>query len=158
MLARVKGSNGIVEVYENKVVISRKTATGLLLQGIKGDREIFFADIKSIEFKKATILANGYIQFITNAEMSKNQKVGLLGTSLNAAKDPNAVIIRAFNKQTVADSLKVYEESKRMLEQFKTGRNVSVSPADELRKFKSLLDDGIITRSDFDFKKRDLLK
>lgn len=160
-LVSVKGLNGVVNIYDDRVVISRKTAMGFVFQGIKGDREIYFADIKSIEFKKATMMANGYIQFITNAEMSRNQQVGVLGSKVEATKDPNAVIIRAFSKDTVNRSIEVYETASKILKQFKdnSNRNVnpSISAADEIKKFKELLDLDIITQEEFESKKKELL-
>lgn len=160
-IASVKGVNGIVYVFPDRVVLSRKTALGFVTQGIKGDREIYFNDIKSIEFKKATMMANGYIQFITNVELATNQKVGLIGSSRKAAEDPNAVIIRAFSKQTVKDSVNVYEKALELLNNYKSKKDTisidAVSSPDEIRKFKELLDDGIITQEEFDAKKKDLL-
>ena len=37
-----KGSDGIVFVYKNKVIISRKEFRGHLFQGIKENRTIFY--------------------------------------------------------------------------------------------------------------------
>ncbi|EMW6127966.1 SHOCT domain-containing protein, partial [Enterococcus faecalis] len=36
--------------------------------------------------------------------------------------------------------------------------NTVLSSADEIRKFKALLDDGIITKQEFEIKKRELLQ
>lgn len=38
------------------------------------------------------------------------------------------------------------------------GNPVARSDADELRKYKSLLDDGVITQEEYDKKKREILK
>ncbi|MDA3973252.1 SHOCT domain-containing protein [Enterococcus thailandicus] len=159
IIASVKGLNGIVKVFSDKVVISRKTAMGFVTQGIKGDREIFFSDIKSIEFKKATMMANGYIQFITNIETARNQKVGLIGTTRQASEDPNSVIIRAFSKKTVQDSIKVYEKSTELLKDYKdsVSSKVNFSATDEIKKYKELLDLEIITQEEFEMKKKSLL-
>ena len=157
-LLSLKGLNGILKIYNDRVTISRKTAMGFMMQGIKGDRDIYFKDIKSIEFKKATMLANGYIQFITNAELATNQKVGILGTSLEASKDPNAIIVRAFNKETVNTSVDAYELATSLLGKSKENGSTSPSKTNELREYKSLLDDGIITQEEFDAKKKELLK
>ncbi|MGL5899417.1 MAG: hypothetical protein ACRCZW_07085 [Lactobacillaceae bacterium] len=45
-----KGSNGTIFAYKNKAVISRKGFMGHFSQGIKGNRTIFYKDIKSVEF------------------------------------------------------------------------------------------------------------
>ena len=160
VIVEVKGLNGIIKIFDDRVVISRKTATGFLMQGIKGDRTIYFSDIKSIEYKKPTMMANGYIQFITNAEMAKNQKVGLLGSTVEATKDPNTVIVRAFSKETVRKSEEVYNEATKILSKYKQTINFShsnSSDADEILKFKNLLDQGIITEEEFLLKKKNIL-
>ena len=52
-------------------------------------------------------------------------------------------------------------QKKQMVSQARANRNqpvqAAVSPADELMKYKQLLDAGIITQSEFDAKKRQLL-
>ena len=50
---------------------------------------------------------------------------------------------------------KLMEENTTLMEQPKVG---TISPIDELRKYKLLLDDGIITQEDFDVKKKQLLE
>lgn len=49
VLAKVKGTGGIVYVFSDRVVISRKSITVFFGQGIKGDKTIYFKDIKVIE-------------------------------------------------------------------------------------------------------------
>lgn len=41
-LASIKGTNGVLFVFEDHVVISAKSTMGFLRQGFKGDREIYF--------------------------------------------------------------------------------------------------------------------
>ena len=47
----------------------------------------------------------------------------------------------------------IWEEREKMLQE----RNCCISPADEIRKFKQLWDDGIITEEEFQQKKKKLL-
>ena len=47
----------------------------------------------------------------------------------------------------------IWEEREKMLQE----RNCCISPADEIRKFKQLWDDGIITEGEFQQKKKKLL-
>ena len=49
------------------------------------------------------------------------------------------------------------EESVVQIESSKNAKNAVVSSADELKKFKELLDSGIITQEEFDAKKKQLL-
>ena len=48
------------------------------------------------------------------------------------------------------------QQIKKDLSEYKVENNIS--EADELRKYKALLDDGIITQEDFEKKKKQLLK
>lgn len=155
-----KGANGQLEAYEDKVVIKRKGVLGVLSQGIKGDRTIYYNDIKSVEYKKPTLMANGYIQFITNIELANTSNVNIIGLTTNAAlKDPNTIILRAFKKENVLK----YEEIKEfILEKISEVNNSKVSKrvstsATEIKEFKELLDSGVITQEEFDLKKKQLL-
>lgn len=57
------GHGGDLELTETTLRIKRKGVLGFLTQGLKGDKEILISHISSIQFKKAGILINGYIQF-----------------------------------------------------------------------------------------------
>lgn len=160
VLLELKATNGILLVYEDRVEISRKTVFGFASQGIKGDRVIFYKDITSVEYKKPTIWANGYMQFIIAGTTHQNASVGILGSSLESLKDPNTIILRAFNKETPELSDKAYKIIMEKMVNSKQQSNVQspqLSAADELRKFKSLYDDGIINQEEFDTKKKELL-
>ena len=97
---QLKCTNGMLLVYNDRIVISRNTALGFVSQGLKGDRTFFYKDLTSIEYKKPSIWANGYIKFLTSGTIETKQNIGFLGnTTLEAAKDPNTLILRAFNKE-----------------------------------------------------------
>lgn len=159
----LKATNGILNVYEDRIDISRKTAFGVLAQGIKGDRVLFYRDLASVEFRKPSMLANGYIKFIVTGSSDQNAAVNLLGmTTSSSLKDPNTLILRAFNKQVPIESEKVYHYILNKLSDVKTKaaetpKETSVSGADEIVKFKDLLDKGIITPEEFEAKKKQLL-
>ncbi len=154
----LKCTNGILKVYEDKVVISRNTFGGFISQSLKGDKTFFYNDLTAIEYRKPTIMANGYIKFIAAGTQEINQGVGKLGmTTANAAKDPNTLILRAFNKEIPKKSEEIYNY---ILEKIQKGKNANVnniSSADEIMKFKKLLDEGIISQDEFDKKKQELL-
>ncbi|WP_273729143.1 SHOCT domain-containing protein [Leuconostoc mesenteroides] len=158
----VKGRNGIVSAFEDRIEISRKNVVGFLTQGIKADRIIHYRDMTSIETKRPSFVTNGYMQFIINPELSVKQKVSIVsGTTVESMKDPNAVIFTAMQKKTLKefDELKEYVLSR--LDFYNSQQqNVishSVNGFDDLTKLKSLLDDGVITQEDFDAKKKQIL-
>ena len=81
-------------------------------------------------------------------------------TTFEASKDPNTLILRAFNKEIPKKSEEIYNY---ILKRMSECKNVMVatsqtSNADEILKFKQLLDQGIITQEEFERKKQELLK
>ncbi len=155
----LKCTNGILKVYEDKVVISRKTAMGFISQGLKGDKVFFYYDLSSVEYKKPSMLANGYMKFITAGTKETKQNIGFLGaTTKEALKDENTLILRAFNKEVPNESEKLYHYILSKIEASKKTESSGSSSAEEIMKFKKLLDDGIITEEEFEKKKQELLK
>lgn len=156
-LMSLKGTNGTITAYDDRVVISRSGFLSIASQGFKGDRTYFYKDLSSVEYKKPG-LTNGYFQFIIAGSSSNPISNTLMGTSKDSMEDENAVILRAFNKSVPADADKMYQL---ILSQMQTCKNSScgntLSAADEILKFKSLLDSGIITQTEFDAKKKQLL-
>lgn len=159
-LMRLKATNGTIIAYEDKVVISRKGLVAFSTQGgFKGDKTIYYKDLSSVEFKKPG-WTNGYMQFVIPGSLNSSAKVGIMGSSLQSAKDGNTVILRAFNKKTPKESEQLYELLLSKIEEHKSSTNIepgALSEADELRKYKKLLDEGIITQIEFDNKKKQLL-
>lgn len=156
----LKCTNGILKVYSDRVVISRKTAMGFISQGLKGDKTFFYKNLSSIEYKKPSVWANGYIKFITSGTLETEQNLGLLGsTKIEASKDANTLILRAFNKEVPKQSERIYNYIIKKISELKSNGIVNnISNADEILKYKHLLDQGIITQAEFDRKKIELLK
>lgn len=148
---KIKGLNGQLYVYENKIEITRKGVWAFAHQGLKGTKTIPISAIKTIQVKK-TGLTQGYIQF------------GVLGGvenrgGLQAANyDENTVTFGNANDNKTATQIKEYIESLIYNNSNSRGNVVqATSDADELLKFKKLLDDGVITQEEFDAKKKQLL-
>lgn len=83
-----KGSNGQVEAYLDRVVIRRKGIFGYVAQGVRGDRTIYYSEITGVEYKKPTMLAHGYIQFIVTLELASANKTTRLGTTAPGTTGP----------------------------------------------------------------------
>lgn len=155
---KLKCTNGLLIVYNNRVVISRNTAMGFISQGLKGDKTFFYKDLSSVEYKKPSLIANGYIKFITAGTEETKQNIGILGsTTMKALKDENTLILRAFNKDIPIQSEKIYNYIIQKISESKNTQMNTVSNADEIIKFKHLLDEGIITQEEFEKKKKELL-
>lgn len=140
-------------VYEDRIVIKHKGVLNLMAMGIHGDKTIYYSDLTAIQFKAGGMLA-GHIQF---SVLGGNESRGGV---LSASGDENTV---TFNADKNREAQTIHEYLNNKLKEIKTGKNapivqsVAVSVADELKKFKELLDMGVITQEEFDTKKKQLL-
>lgn len=144
------GVNGQIRVYEDRIVISRSGFLGYASQGLAGQKTIPMDSIMSVQFRAATSLVNGFIQFgILGGHESR-------GGVINAIDDENSVMFRE-SSNNEACKVKDYIESIILNRNKNSGGAVQFSPADELRKFKELLDMGAITQEEFDTAKKKIL-
>lgn len=156
---KLKCTNGLLIVYNDRAVISRNTAMGFVSQGLKGDKTFFYNNLSSIEYQRPTIFANGYIKFITAGTIEVKQNIGILGTTTKEAlRDDNTLILRAFNKKVPVQAEKIYNYITQKISESKNVRINNISNADEILKFKKLLEQGIITEEEFEIKKKELLR
>jgi len=78
-------------------------------------------------------------------------------------EDPNTLILRSFNKKVLIESEKIHTYILQKIGEAKNPVSASpaagpvVSAADEITKFKKLLDDGVISAEEFEQKKKQLL-
>ena len=126
-------------VEENVVRIHQKI--------VKMDKTIPFSNIISVKVKKPGLMA-GYIYFQTVGGLNNYLK-----TSADVAKDENSIVISGKGKYEIA--LKMKERVERW--SAKSDSVKADSPADEIMKYKTLLDMGAITQKEFDAKKKQLL-
>jgi len=148
-LFELKGWNGQLYVTENYIAIERKGAISFITQGgIKGRKEIPISSITAIQIKKAGALA-GYIQFSVIGGIE--DKGGLF----DAAMDENSISFYEENNH-LANEIKNFLQDKISKNGEKHVVN-NISSADEILKFKQLLDTGIISAEEFEAKKKQLL-
>ncbi len=149
----VKGVNGQITVYDDKVVIDRKGFLGFASQGLAGSKTIPMSSIQTVQFKPGTMVTNGFIQFgILGGKEAK-------GGVFKATTDENTVMLRMGEQTEIGEQIKDFIENQ-ILERSKpqtTVINQQVSAADEILKLKDLLDMGILTQEEFDAKKKQLL-
>ena len=104
--------------------------------------------ITGVEFKKAGGLFAGYIQF------SIPGCISLMNGLYGAVHDENSVVFnKKYNDAAEEVKLKIEDLIKN---QSKLNNHTSNDP-DILRKYKQLFDDGIITREEFEAKKKEIL-
>lgn len=145
----LQGAQRILDVYEDKIVLTQmKNFRALLTQDLfKGEKEIAFAMMSSIQYKPASKMILGYIQF----------EVPGVATGNNFGSENSWTFDESLNgiAKEVADYCKkqVVEAHKPKVAQVVQ----QTSAADELLKYKQLLDAGVITQEEFDAKKKELL-
>lgn len=149
------GLKSILYVYEDHVVISHHGVANAIQMGVKGDKTIYYSDITSVQYKEPGSLT-GYIQFsIPGGNESK-------GGVFASMEDENTVTLK--NKPNIIkEAIEIVDFLNKKIREAKTGARTAqtviqqTSAADELKKFKELLDGGVITQEEFDAKKKQLL-
>ena len=147
----LEGFKGVLKVYENRVEINKR-GSGMITGN--SSKTLPIANIMSVSLTPSTVWARGYIEFtVPGGKDSKNIE--------QAMRNENALPIAAAGQNEIAMQIKSYVEEQIM--KFATNKGgttivqQSVSPAEELKKYKELLDSGIITQDEFDAKKKQLL-
>lgn len=160
ILAEFKGQNGKIIVYDEYLVLSKKTFGGFLSQGgTSGDRRYLYKDLITVEYKKPTFTANGYFKAIVQGTNETNAKVGLFMSSSKSAKDQNTIILRAFSKKVGEETDRIYDLIMQKISESKVEKPIqtATSKMDELKKLGDLKNSGIITEEEFQQEKKKLL-
>ena len=146
----LKDDWGQLYIYKDKIVIERKGFKAFLTQGLKGGKTIPIASLTNIQFKPVGKITNGYIQFSVLGE------VGSKGGALAAGTDENTVFFKKKNA-VIAEQIRDFLEEI-IINKSNTATAIqTTSAAEELKKFKDLLDAGVISQEEFDAKKKQLL-
>lgn len=148
----VEGHTATLTVYENRCVITgRKGAAGFLMGTFnRGDKEYYYADVTSVQFKRANAFLNGYLQI---------EYPGSHSGANNYASENSFVFMTKTNDEAEA----AYTYIQKAIREAKVARDApqtvvnQLSPAEEVLKYKQLLDSGIITQEEFNAKKKQLL-
>lgn len=140
-------------VYDTYILISF-VQTGAWLSNVlngggNGKKRINIADISAIQFKEPAGVSVGFIQF--SYPGSIDSKAGVTA----AINDENSIPVSPQNVELARKIVNYLE--KRRGELKNTSGSQPISSADEILKFKNLLDSGVITQEEFDAKKNQLL-
>ncbi len=134
------GNGKTATITENKLVITKSGLIGYI-DGKNGhihDTVININEITNIECKDASIFSNGFIRI-----------------SVNGKHTPNTTIMFMPKRGIYQEALAFTQTLDILRQQYKSSSNFSV--ADEIKKFKELLDMGAITYEEFEKKKKELL-
>ena len=144
----------ILTVYEDKVILTTRLTAGSLITGnaTDGEKTIYFVDCIGVQFKKCDMTL-GYIQFETASGVMNNKANNMFNEN---SFTWDVTVVSNETMEEVANYIKEkIDECKRLKS---VGyAPASTSTADELKKFKDLLDAGIITQEEFNAKKKQLL-
>ena len=162
---KFKGQNGKINVFHDRVVISKATFGGFISQsGFSGDRIFFYKGISSIDYKKPSFWANGYIQIIITGTNAVNPKVGIIGSSFESMKDPNTVVLSLpifFPSETAKKIDKVFSTIMfNFNEAKKSTQNIDEYNSSKIHNLKILAElknSGVLTEEEFNKEKEILL-
>ena len=153
----VNNTGKVLDVYENKVIFTSTQSTSTLVTGLvfgssvtQGEKTIYYKDATGVQYKPSTVL-DGYIQIETAS--------GNMTSSSSQYSGENSIQFSGKQRNEEAEIIVAYIKSR--IEEIKNapagGVVQQLSPADELKKHKELLDMGVITQEEFDLKKKQLL-
>ena len=152
LLMKFEGLSGQIELYKDKIIIKREGFIPKIGHGFtKGDKTIYLNHITGIQLRLAGFFIPGYFQFTLPGGIESTKGF------MDARLDENSVTFDRPEQNDSAKQLKQKIEELIQKSRQSTNQIVQVSSADELRKFKQLLDEGIITKDEFDRKKKELL-
>ena len=147
-----------LEVYETYLVLYHMRAGGVgtsvsnvITGGNTGGKRINFVDITGIQFKEPAGMTVGFIQFIYPGS---NEVQGGVMAAIN---DENSIPVSPQNLQLAKEIVEFVEAKRAELRTPQSAGTSQVAAAEEIKKFKELLEMGIITQEEFDAKKKQLL-
>lgn len=149
-------NGGRVELLDRVLVIHRYGMLSTLNQGLKGEKRIPYASIRSVQFKAAGI-TTGYIQFGISGGIEGR------GGALDAVVDENTVLLTK-KAQTAFEQLRDLVEQR--AHDARYGANSRPSPAsspsasigEELTRLADLRDRGVLTAEEFSAEKARLME
>ena len=122
------------------------------------DTGIPIRNIAAVEVKKPGTF-DGFIQFSIAGGRAHDNSHTFTGGTFEATRDGHSVTFSSLEDYDIALKIKVYVESWPAVEGHVSEHAVAapVSVADEIRKLKSLVDEGLVTPEEFAAKKAQLL-
>lgn len=104
-------------------------------------------------------MMTGYFEISTGGVQNKKYNYWSSDKNKDPAKQPNVISLNTVVRKDFTDATQIILD--KIFEKKNNNSIVTInqkSVADEIREFKSLLDDGIISQEEFDKKKQELLK
>lgn len=145
-----------LEVYDSYVIINHMQVGSLLTNiargGTLGGKKINFSDLTSVQFREPSGMTVGFIQFAYPGSLESKSGV------IDMINDENSIPIQPSMVAEAREVVDYIETRRAELRNAPQGTVIQqASGADELKKFKELLDMGAITQEEFDAKKKQIL-
>jgi len=179
LVCEIEGNRGRhLFVYDNRCLIIVRPTVGSVLTGnaTDGEKTIFYKDCIGIQFKESRF-AIGYLQVETASGIGNNGKSNFFNENTFTFEDKNvfkedknddARGTSQLLTNTVSQKGEITYESQTTNEYMRAVANYIIekvaqyktscySTADEIKKYKELLDAGTISQEEFDAKKKHLL-
>lgn len=137
----------IVKISNDKISITKKGIIYAVNQGFKGEKTIFIKNISAIQVKKSGLLI-GYLQFSLKGGVESK------GGVIDATKDENTILIG--NKKDYLQALEVKEYVENFISNNTNPASIKSIP-EQIKEYKTLFDDGVLTENEFNTKKNELL-
>lgn len=144
------GNDKCLRVQGGTVKIIKKAG----LFSAQREKVLPIRNISSVEVKEPGFFV-GFIQFSIAGGKARDSSYTLTGGSFDAVTDENSVVFNG--KQNYQLAIQIRDYIQQYSQNSGAGADQSCSAADEIRKLKSLLDDGILTNDEFESKKKKLL-
>ena len=147
------GHNGQISFDGDFLVISRKGVLAKVYQGAKGDKRVPLTSITSVQLREPKFGTDGYIQFGILGSIDSG------GGMMAARHDENSV---SFYKKDLANfqAVRSYVEQQiveRSKPQVVVVGNGGTDVATQLQKLADLMEQGLLTKEEFDSQKAKLL-
>jgi hypothetical protein len=148
-LMEATGINGKVLLFRDVVRIKRIGVGSFLSGASRIEKDILISQIASIQFKKAGLLNNGYMEFILMHNHERHDKD-------SDYEIYDSIVTFRPGQQRAFEAFREALEAK-LTSGLNRVPSVATTDLDELDKLASLRDRGVITEDEFSRKKKHLL-
>lgn len=149
MLMKVGTNYQYMEAHDNCVIIVKREVNIVRNDNIT-EMTVFYGDITSVIFKPEKLFEQGYLEIKCAGNIYDPEKY------ING-KNVNPYCIHFADKKIESEAKKFKELIEKKIFEAKSNTNNFSSTADEILKYKQLFDSGVISRAEFEMKKRKLL-
>jgi Domain of unknown function (DUF4429)/Short C-terminal domain len=149
-----KGQNGTV-IFDGNMVVLRRTGFVARSTVGKGEKQIPIANITAIQYKAATVLFRGYIQFTLAGGVEARSRVGKAVS--DAMQDENSVV---FLSARNPDFERIRDAIQQTMAARSAGAAPQFGPVDvpaRLQQLAGMLEQGLITEAEYQTKRAELL-